>query len=360
MAIPKPNAVVRGGGSRPHGQDQRPDAQDPATRSAAYAERQSRSAKQRKTAVIAGLAGLTLLCASAPFNTFAAEGASSHYLPGAVGDIFLAVPPEPGLQAANMFWYQTGSTDIALIEGQVSLGIDLDLFLNLTSLTYTFETPVLGGRYTMGVAIPFGHAALDGELVGPLGGSIGFSDDSFDLSDIAFIPFQLSWSSDPWSFKLWHSIVAPTGGYDTSGTDLANLGRNHWSFDTVAAVTWFNPDSGTEMSVAPGVMVNTENSATDYRTGTEFHVDFVANQFVSETFALGLRGYYYEQLTGDSGSGAVLGDFKSESFGVGPGFVWLPKAGGGRLTVLGKWMHDFSAENRLESDYFTLTGAWQF
>jgi hypothetical protein len=53
---------------------------------------------------------------------------------------------------------------------------------------------------------------------------------------------------------------------------------------------------------------------------------------------------------GDSGSGATLGDFKSESFAMGPGFVWIPKAGGGRLTVLGKWMHDFSAENRFESD----------
>jgi hypothetical protein len=46
----------------------------------------------------------------------------------------------------------------------------------------------------------------------------------------------------------------------------------------------------------------------------------------------------------------TLGDFKSESFAMGPGFVWIPKAGGGRLTVLGKWMHDFSAENRFESD----------
>lgn len=86
--------------------------------------------------MIAGLTGLTLLCTSAPFNAFAAEGVSSHSLPGAVGDIFLAVPPEPGLLAANMLWYQTGSTDIALIGGLVSLGIDLDLFLNLTSLTY--------------------------------------------------------------------------------------------------------------------------------------------------------------------------------------------------------------------------------
>ena len=315
---------------------------------------------RRKTAAIAGLAGLTLLCMSAPFNTFAAEGASSHYLPGAGGDIFLAMPPEPGYQFANTFWYQTGSTDVALLEGRVGLGMDLDLFLNLAAATYTFEAPVLGGRYTMGVAVPFGNASLDGSLVGPLGGIIGFSDDSFNLSDIALIPFQMNWSSGLWSFKLSESIVAPTGGYDTSGSDLANLGRNYWSFDTVGAVTWFNPESGTEVSIAPGVMVNTENPATDYKTGTEFHMDFVANQFLSENLAVGLRGYYYKQLTGDSGSGATLGDFKSESFGIGPGFVWIPKSGGGKFTVLGKWMHDFSAERRFESDYVTLTGAWKF
>jgi hypothetical protein len=317
-------------------------------------------AQRRKTGAIAGLVGLAILFASAPSATFAAEGASSHYLPGAGGDIFLAVPPEPGLQAANTLWYQTGSTGVAVLEGRVSLGIDLDLFLNLTSLTYTFQASVLGGRYTIGVAIPFGYAGLDGTLTGPLGGRLEFSDDSFHMSDMALIPFQMNWSTGRWSFKLWESIVAPTGGYSSSDSDLANLGRNYWSFDTVGAVTWFNPESGTEVSIAPGVMINTENTDTDYETGTEFHLDFVANQFLSPTFALGLRGYYYKQLTGDSGAGATLGDFKSESFGIGPGLVWIPEVGGGGFTVLGKWMHDFSADNRFESDYFTVTGAWKF
>ena len=317
-------------------------------------------AQQLKTAAIAGLAGLGILCTSAPSTIFAAEGASSHYLAGTVGDIFLAIPPEPGLMAANTFWYQTGSTDAAVLEGQVSLGIDLDLFLNLASLSYTFEKEVLGGRYTIGMAVPFGYADMDGTLTGPRGGSIGFSDESFDLSDIVIIPVQMNWSMGQWSFKLWESIVAPTGGYDDTGSDLANLGRNYWSFDTVGAVTWFNPDSGPEMSIAPGVMFNTENSDTDYETGTVFHMDFMANQFLSDTFALGLRGYYYKQLTGDSGAGATLGDFKSESFAVGPGLIWIPAFGGGRLTVLSKWLHDFSADNRFESDYITLTAAWQF
>ena len=331
-----------------------------ASRGTASAEIKKPMAQHLKAAAVAALVVMVILCALCPSVTFAAEGASSHYLPGAVGDIFLAVPPEPGLLAANMFWYQTGSTDVAVLEGQVSLGIDLDLFLNLVPLSYTFEKPVLGGRYTIGAAIPFGYADMDGALTGPAGERIEFSDDSFDLSDIAIIPIQMNWSTGRWSFKLWESIVVPTGGYDASGSDLANLGRNYWSFDTVGAVTWFNPDSGTEVSIAPGVMFNTKNSATDYKTGTEFHVDFVANQFLSEAFALGVRGYYYRQLTGDSGAGATLGDFKSDSFAIGPGFVWIPKFGGGRFTVLGKWMSDLSANNRFKSDYFTLTGAWTF
>ena len=141
---------------------------------------------------------------------------------------------------------------------------------------------------------------------------------------------------------------------------MVNLGLNHWGFDTTLAVTYLNPETGIEVSVAPGVIFNTENDKTNYQTGTEFHLDFTANQFLSETFALGLRGYYYKQITGDSGSGARLGDFQGESFGLGPGFIWFPEFASGKLPVLGKWIHDFDATNRFKSDYGTLTVAWTF
>jgi hypothetical protein len=42
-----------------------------------------------------------------------------------------------------------------------------------------------------------------------------------------------------------------------------------------------------------------------------------------------------------------------------PGFVWTPKLGDGQMTVLCKWI-DFDAQNRFESDYITLTGAWKW
>jgi hypothetical protein len=69
---------------------------------------------------------------------------------------------------------------------------------------------------------------------------------------------------------------------------------------------------------------------------------------------------YYKQFTGDSGSGTVLGDFQGEGFGVGPGMVWFPKLAGGKLAILGIWIHDFHAKNRFESGFGTLTIAWTF
>ncbi len=288
----------------------------------------------------------------------AAEGASSHYRPGANGDTVLATPPKPGFQVANTLWYQSGTAAAAVLEGRIDLDLDVTTFLDLLAVTYTFEKTVLGGTYTIGALVPFGSSNLDATLTGPGGGQLGTTDGSFNISDVALIPVQLNWASGKWSYRVAEIMVAPTGAYSLS--NLVNLGRNYWSFDTVGAVTWFDPDRGTEVSIAPGVMANTSNSDTDYRTGTEFHVDFTMTQFISSTFALGVRGYYYKQLSGDSGDGALLGDFKSDSFGAGPGFVWIPESGGGRLTFLGKWVHDFSAENRFEADYGTITCAWKF
>jgi hypothetical protein len=302
---------------------------------------------------------LALLSTVFPGGTAkAAEGAGSHYLPGTAGDIAIALVPEPGLQVVDTVFYQSGEVGTAVLGGQVDVNVDMDLVLNMVGAAYTFETPVLGGSYTIGAVIPFGYANVDAELRLPGGGTVGDDDNSFDLSDIAMVPIQLNWNVGDFSFKLAEVIFAPTGGFDEA--DAANLGRNYWSFDTVGAVTWFNTGMGTEISVAPGIMVNTKNDDTNYQTGEEFHVDFVGNQFLSDTFALGLRGYYYRQVTGDSGSGAVLGDFKGESLGIGPGFFWTPEFAGGNLTILGKWMHDVVDDNRFDSDYVTFALSWRF
>ncbi|MGH6829912.1 MAG: transporter [Methylocella sp.] len=42
---------------------------------------------------------------------------------------------------------------------------------------------------------------------------------------------------------------------------------------------------------------------------------------------VGLVGYVYNQLTGDSGSGAVLGDFKSQASAINPQLGYFFKVG---------------------------------
>ena len=102
----------------------------------------------------------------------AAEGGASHYLPGAAGDVWIAQSPKPGLQVAMTLWGMTGDVNTAVLQGRVGVSLDLDLYLAIPTAFYTFEEPVLGGTYTMGIAVPFGYANLDAQLIGPLGNAL--------------------------------------------------------------------------------------------------------------------------------------------------------------------------------------------
>ena len=134
----------------------------------------------------------------------AAEGGFSYYLPGASGDLLLALPPEPGLQFANTLYYQSGNAGTAVLQGKVNLDLDLTLAVDVVTVAYTFPHEVLGGRYTIAAAIPFGYADLSATVFGPGGGTIGASQDAFQLRDIALIPVQLTWQMDQMS-------LPPTG-----------------------------------------------------------------------------------------------------------------------------------------------------
>ena len=99
-----------------------------------------------------------------------------------------------------------------------------------------------------------------------------------------------------------------------------------------------------------GYFCITENDDTDYQNGQELDLDVVFNQFLSETFAIGLHGFYLKQIAGDSGSGALLGDFKAEAAGIGPALLWSTKIGSQDGLIIAKWLHEFHAENRLEGN----------
>jgi hypothetical protein len=281
-------------------------------------------------------------------DALGAEGAASNYFPGGYGSLLVAVAPEPGPVLASLNLFYSAEADRAVLQGRANVGIDVDAYYTLLQGLYVWDAPSIGGRFAIGGYLPFGYAALDSSLTTGLG-TVSVSDDRFELGDIGLIPASFYWNSGNFNLNLYELVIAPSGQYGVG--NAVNVGRNYWSFDTIAALTWFNPDSGTEVSVIPGLMLNLENPDTSYQTGSELHVEVLVNQFVTESLALGVTGYGYEQLSGDSGSGAILGDFKSSSYGVGLALSWIPAFGAGKVAVSGKLLHDLDASNRMEGDY---------
>ena len=128
------------------------------------------------------------------------------------------------------------------------------------------------------------------------------------------------------------------------------MGFNRWAGDLTGSLTWLDPKSGIEVSLAPGVTFNGENPDTNYKTGTEFHIEAAVMKHVSKEFAFGVAGYHYQQITGDSGSGAVLGDFKGRVSAIGPNLTYNFQVGKTPVLTSIRWLHEFNAQNRLVGD----------
>ncbi len=303
----------------------------------------------RRSAVLTTL--LVLVLAT---GIHAGEGASTNYFPGSYGDFAVAIAPEPGWIYANYNLFYSADVDTAVLQGRVNTGLDTFAYINMSAGLFTFDKPVLGGRFAVGAFVPLVYVELEADLVGPIV-TVGIDESETALGDIALLPASFYWNKNNWHFNLYELVITPTGDYDVDA-DL-NLGRNYWSFDTVFSLTHLNMERGREYSLVTGFMINTENYDTDYETGNELHMDAMFNQFFSETFAVGLHGYYHDQVEGDSGSGAILGGFEGESYGIGPSLLWIPR--GGKPSVSATWLHDLDATNKLESDYLVVTLGWQ-
>ena len=75
----------------------------------------------------------------------------------------------------------------------------------------------------------------------------------------------------------------------------------------------------------------------------------------SKAFAIGLAGYHYNQVTGDSGAGAVLGGFEGRVSALGPSINYNFKLGETPVFTSVRWLHEFDAKNRMEGDAAFLT-----
>ena len=134
------------------------------------------------------------------------------------------------------------------------------------------------------------------------------------------LQFQLGWDGESFSHTVYLLGVIPTGRYDTGFYPI--IGLNRPSLDLGWAFTYFDKNSKLQINGAVGFMASMENYATQYQTGNEFHAEWAIGYKFDNGLLIGVVGYDYRQLTGDSGPGALLGPFESLGDAVGPGLSY--------------------------------------
>lgn len=282
------------------------------------------------------------------------EGGVSFWIPGLYGS-FAATPVEPGWSWATVYVHSSVAAGAGQAfprggRGRVSLGVGGRADIVAFGPTYTFETPLLGGQFSLSLLGIGGRSegSVDLTLTGPRGNTVSGSRTETLTGFGDLLPqATLKWNDGVNNYMTYVTGNVPIGAYDPNR--LANLGLGHGAIDAGGGYTYFNPTTGREASVVAGLTYNFENPDTNYRNGVDFHIDWGASQFVNQRLFVGVAGYYFQQITGDTGEGAVLGDFKSRVAGIGPQLGYLFPIGEelqGALSAKAYW--EFAAQNRPE------------
>jgi hypothetical protein len=107
-----------------------------------------------------------------------------------------------------------------------------------------------------------------------------------------------------------------------------------------------------------GFTFNFENDKTDYLSGNEFHFEWAIGYEFTPGLIIGVVGYDYRQVTGDSGG--RIGPFKGSVDAIGPGLSYSTVVDKTPLTLSLRHYHEYDAENRWEGNSTVASGTIRF
>ncbi len=295
------------------------------------------------SALILGLLGTV-----APAH--AMDQAKNVYLLGSRASLLSGALPGPGSYFQNDMYFYTGEAGGGIqlpLGGFLAAGVEARIVaLELPTGIHVFETPVLGGSFALSASLPMAYQEItaSGGVTPPVGPPIAVSrtDEAFQIGD-PYLPAMLGWHHGNLHSQVAVGLNVPLGEWDRG--QLVNLGFNRWAVDLTAAATWLDMVNLFQISGAVGVTFNGENLTTDYQSGTELHLEASAAKLFANGMSLGVAGYHYQQLTGDSNQTPlqelVLGDFKGRTTGIGPVLGATIPLADRKLSANVRWFHEF-------------------
>jgi hypothetical protein len=298
-----------------------------------------------------------------PSPSYADEDGVSFWLPGLFGSL-AAVPQKPGWQAtATNYFDSVSASGGAAVAREITIGklnptininanvnVKATIDLTLINAGYVFEKPVLGGQLNVGLFGLVGPVStqLNGALTlsaGPLTamrqGTISQTTTGFgDLYPLVI----MRWNNGVHNWMVYGTGDIPVG--DHSATNLANIGIGHGAADGGGGYTYFDPKLGHEFSAVTGFTYNLINPSTGYQNGIDWHLDWGASQFLTQHFFVGAVGYFYEQISPDSGCAPQFCPFESGVIGVGPQVGFILPLGGVQAYLNLKAYGEFAGHDR--------------
>ena len=301
--------------------------------------------------VIASAIGLGLSSSA----VLAEEGGSGHYLPGSMASFMDGVPTEPTFIVRLNYMNYQGTSSVPLPRGGGGIIGNADATANAYAATVLWAPDWdlgLGDKwqFAMSTTIPILNMNLSGS-VNFFGNDLGYLEgERTAIGDIVLMPFMLNYNVNPdLNINTRLGFYAPTGDYELGR--MVNNGKNFWTVEPTIGIVYFGQKNGREASLFFGADFNQENPDTNYKSGTQIHLDGTLAQhfpFAGGISGAGITGYWYKQVSGDSGSGANLGDFKAKAAGWGPVISWMDTKG--KYIAELKYLSDFENEKRLDGD----------
>ena len=315
-----------------------------------------------ENAALRVVAALLVAASCVPLAAHAGEGGISHVIPGAMATLADNAPAAPGTFLKPMYLHYGGNAS-AVLPTAAGLAANLEASTNTFALTagHTFATTVLGGaHYTMVAVLPYTWIDVTADVQRGTG-SVRVNNKVDGFGDLTVIPAMLAWKTGNVQVNALLPIYAPTGSYQAGR--LGNPGLNYWTFDPIVGLVYSNAENGFNALAHMGYAMNTENPDTNYKSGNLFHLDAAVQQIVpigSGFMTIGAEGWYFQQMSCDSGSGATLGCFKGRTAGIGPVIGYIQPLGKQSLVVEAKWLPELDTKNRLNGDYIWLKVVYKF
>jgi hypothetical protein len=289
----------------------------------------------------------------------AAENGSGVY-PLGLRSPLSGIVPAPGLYFQNDVMYYNGTASASRplpLHGNLVADVRAVEWIDLPTLLWSTPVEIAGGNLALSATLPVGGPDIKARLgLASADLNSAFVRNAHESNATVGDPFlsgAIGWHAGDLHWTTGLGVNVPVGDY--TERNVANLAFHHWAADLYGSATWLDTKTGRELSGSLGITFNGENHATQYTSGTELHLDFAAIQHLPGGWSVGLVGYHYNQLTGDSGAGALLGDFKGRVTALGGTLGYTFKFADRDISTRVKVFREFDVQNRLEGTAAYLT-----